>query len=206
MPMVQGRRDDSHGVPRAFLLAAVVLIASGCDAFGAGGRDHRARAGRDAPSGVAVWGCEQAIASKEEQLDPAWREESTVVGDFGFNVTAADFSGFRRHRRADIEVKLPVTIEGHSGATVWVPRHDRLRVALILADVPRRGPANSYRIEDGHQGVRFEPCADRQWSAWTAGLALADRRKILLKVDVDGARRPTLVPLGPWKSYTAGHP
>jgi hypothetical protein len=202
MPMVQGRGNDSRGVPRAFLLMAVLLIASSCDAFGTESRDRRAPAGRDAPSDVAVWGCEQAIAIRKEQLDPAWREESTVVGDFGFNMTAADFSGVRRHRRADIEVKLPVTIEGQSGATVWVPRHDRHRVALILADVPRRGPGNSYRIEDGHQGVRFEPCADREWSAWTAGLALADRRKILLKVEVDGARRPTLVPLGPWESST----
>ena len=124
------------------------------------------------------------------------------MGDFGFNLTASDFSGFRRHKRADIEVKLPVTIEGHSGATVWIPRHERDRVALLLANVPRRGPGNSYRIEDGHQRIRFEPCADKRWSAWTAGLALADTRKIVLKVKVDGAPRPTRVTLGPWASYT----
>jgi hypothetical protein len=119
------------------------------------------------------------------------------VGDFGFNVTEEDFSAFRPHERADLQFKLPVTIEGHSGATVWIPEHARARVALILADVPRRGPGNSYRIEDGHPAVRFEPCPDKSWSSWTAGLALADRREIVLNVEVDGAR-PTSVTLGPW--------
>jgi hypothetical protein len=85
---------------------------------------------------------------------------------------------------------------------VWVPPQERDRVALILANVPRRGPGNSYRIEDGHQGVRFEPCVDKKWTAWTAGLALADRKEIVLKVDIDGARDPTRVTLGPWASFT----
>jgi hypothetical protein len=206
MPMVQSLVADSHSVLRTLLLAAVVLIAPACDAFRTEGgqNDRRARAGRDVPSRVAVWGCKQAITTKAEELDPRWREESTVVGDFGFNVTAADHSGVRRHRRADIEVKLPIIIDGHSGATVWVPHHDRHRVALILADVPRRGPGNSYRIADGHHAVRFEPCTERKWSAWTAGLALADRREIVLEVEVDGERGPTLVPLGPWESFTIG--
>lgn len=124
------------------------------------------------------------------------------MGNLGINLAAGDFSGLRRHKRADIEVKLPITIEGHSGATVWVPPHERDRVALIVANVPRHGPGNSYRIEDGHQRVRFEPCVDRKWIAWTAGLALADRKEIVLIVDVDGARAPTRVRLGPWASIT----
>jgi hypothetical protein len=183
------------------LLAAAVLIAAACDPPRGEGGDHsrRARDRSDVPANVVIWGCERAIPSNVETLDPRWREESIVVGDLGFNLTADDFSGFRRHKRATIEVKLPITIEGHSGATVWVPRHERDRVALALANVPRRGPGNSYRIEDAHHGIHFEPCTDKKWSAWTAGLILADRKEIVLEVRVDGAPRPTRVTLGPWE-------
>jgi hypothetical protein len=177
------------------LLVAVIVMASACDApvSKGDGRDDSA-----VPSKVVLWGCEQRILSKVETLDPRWRQESTIVGDFGFNVTEGDFRAFRPHERADLQFKLPVTIEGHSGATVWIPLHERQRVALILADVPRRGPGNSYRIQDGHVAVRFEPCVDKSWSSWTAGLALADLREIVLNVKEDGAQRPTPVTLGPW--------
>lgn len=192
------------GAVRKVLLTAIVLIAAACDRSTGSGSDQNrpARAGSDERANVVVWGCDRAIPELDEHLDPRWREEATVVGDFGFGLTAGDFSGFRRHKRADIEVKLPVTIEGHSGATVWIPRWERDRVALVLTDVPRRGPGNSYRIEDGHKGVRFEPCVEKEWSAWTAGLALADRGKTVLMVKVDGARRPARVRLGPWTLVT----
>lgn len=72
---------------------------------------------------------------------------------------------------------------------LWIPPDERDRAGLVMADVTRRGPANSHRLEDGHPGVRFEPCADREWNAWTAGLALADRRKITLMVQEDAAAR-----------------
>jgi hypothetical protein len=191
-------------VARLVPLFVVVLITSGCDVFWGEGSGRSGRPGSDAPSSIAIWGCERTIDSNGE-LAPDWRQESTFVGDLGFDLSPGDFSGFRRHERADIEVKLPVTIEGHAGATVWVPRHERDRVGLILADVPRRGPGNSYRIKDGHQAVRFEPCVNQEWSAWTAGLALADRRLIVLMVRVDGAPRPTRVSLGPWESFTIDH-
>jgi hypothetical protein len=192
------------GVARTVLLAAIVLIAPACDES-TGKRSDQSRpahAQRDEPSNVVIWGCAHAIPELNERLDPRWRQEATVVGDFGFGLTAGDFSGFRRHQRADIEVKLPVIIEGHSGATVWIPRGERDRVGLILADVPRRGPGNSYRVEDGHPAVRFEPCADKEWSAWTAGLALADRREIVLMVKLDDAGPSVRLPLGPWASFT----
>jgi hypothetical protein len=135
----------------------------------------------------------------DEPLDPLWREEATVVGDFAFGVTDDDFPAWRPHEKADFQFKLPIMIEGHLRATVWVPRSERDRVGLIVADVPRRGVRNSYRVEDGHLGVGFEPCAEKEWTAWTAGLALADRRHIVLMVRVDDARRPERVPLGPWE-------
>jgi hypothetical protein len=189
---------------RTLLLAVVVLLAPACDPPLREEVDHDRPAGSESEGlpTAFTWGCEHAIPSDVSALDPRWREEATVVGNLGFNLTAGDFSGFRRHKRADIEAKLPVTIDGHSGATVWVPPQERDRVALILANVPRRGPGNSYRIEDGHHGVRFEPCVDKKWTAWTAGLALADRKEIVLKVDVDGAGDPTRVTLGPWASFT----
>jgi hypothetical protein len=192
------------GVARTVLVAAIVLIAAGCDEFtGKGSDQNRPAHGRhDEPSSVVMWGCGHAIPELNEHLDPRWRQGATVVGDFGFGLTAGDFSGFRRDQRADIEVKLPVIIEGHSGATVWIPRWERDRVGLILADVPRRGPANSYRVEDGHPAVRFEPCADKEWSAWTSGLALADRREIFLMVKLDDEGPSVRVPLGPWASFT----
>jgi hypothetical protein len=190
------------GGPRTVLLVAIVLIASACDASTGTNANRLARAENNESSNVVTWGCGQAIPELDEHFNPRWREEATVVGDLGFGLTAGDFSGFRRHERADIEVKLPVTIEGHSAVTVRVPDGERNRVALILADVPRRGPGNSYRIEDGYGAVRFEPCAEAEWSAWTAGLALADRREIVLMVEVDGARRPARVPLGPWQVFT----
>ena len=186
------------------LVAAVALIVPACEQSNDRGDDRNrpAREESDQPSDVVVWGCDQAIPQLRERLNPRWREDATVVGSFGFELTAGDFPGFRRHARADIEAKLPVIIEGHSDATVWVPRRERDRVALLLADVPRRGPANSYRIEDGHLAVRFEPCADKEWSAWTAGLALADRREIVLMVQIPGAGRQTRVALGPWEVFT----
>jgi hypothetical protein len=174
-----------------------VLLASACEPAGDTGRGDAAPAGSK-PSDVTIWGCEHAIRGVGGP-NSAWRADSTVVGDFGF---PDDFSGMRRHEDADVEVKLPVVIEGHTAVTVLVPPHERERVALILSDVPRLGPRNSYRIEDGYHAVRFEPCINKGWTWWTAGLALADRGETLLDVKPDRARRPTGVTLGPWDVYT----
>jgi hypothetical protein len=185
----------------AHLLAAMVLITSACDASHAPVSGHRpaVRARSDEPSNVVVWGCGHAMPSQGGRLDPRWRETSTVVGNFGFYgiVNFMDYA-WRPRKDADLQFKLPVIIEGHAEATVWVPAHLRDRVAIILSDVPRRGPGNTYRVDDGHQRVRFEPCADQPWSAWVAGLALADRRESALEVRVENAPRPTEVTLGPW--------
>jgi hypothetical protein len=180
-----------------------VLMTSACETSGGGDGDPggAARAGSE-PSGVTIWGCEHAIRTRVGRLNSGWRAEATVVGDLGFLVTGDDLSGLRRHENADIEVKLPVVIEGDTAVTVWVPPHGRQRVALILGDVPRLGPGDSYRIEEGHHAVRFEPCINEEWTAWTAGLALADRGETLLDVKSDRAQRPTGVTLGPWEVYT----
>jgi hypothetical protein len=181
------------------LIALLVSTASACDedaTLEAAG--DRAPAELGGSSRAAVWGCDRSIPELPRHLDPRWRDEAVVVGDFGFYGMADDFTGHRPHKRADIQVKLPITLEGHSGVVLRLPRDERERGGLILADVPRRGPGNSYRVEDGYQAVRFEPCADRDWTAWTAGLALAARGKITRMVKEDGAARAAPVTLGPW--------
>ena len=185
---------------RIALAAAFVLTGVACDENrGLEDGHDRVRAEVDPPSDVAVWGCDKVIPELREQSPPGWREESIVVGDFGFYGMAGDFHGFRPHERSDIQVKVPIAIEGRSPVVLWVPPDERDRAGLIMADIPRRGPANSYRLQDGHRGVRFEPCAGREWNAWTAALALADRREITLMVKEDGAARATPVTLGPWE-------
>jgi hypothetical protein len=196
-----GDGDEVRRSGRVLALLLIVLVtAPACQASeetsGAGRRPATASA--DELLNAVTWGCEQAIPSTVRTLDPSWREEAIVVGDLGFDVTSGS-SGYRRHEDAAIEVKLPILIEGHVAVTVSVPDDERGRVALILSNVPRRGPGNSYRIEDGHQAVRFEPCADRSWSAWTAGLALADPRSVVVNVDAADATESASVKLGPWE-------
>jgi hypothetical protein len=187
-------------VVRLHVFTAAVLSLAACDSS-MGDNDERHRGVRtesDQPPKTVMWGCQHTIAGKVTELDPQWREDSIVVGDFGFNVNNFKHHAWQPHEKADLQFKLPVIIEGHSSATVWIPDGERERVALILSNVPRRGPKNSYRVEDGHQAVSFNPCADKEWSAWVAGLALADRRESVLKVKADDAPRSTRIILGPW--------
>ena len=188
------------GAFRTVVIVAIALLASACDQ-NANVEDPRDRvpAEFNPPSDVAVWGCDRAITGLGKHPPSRWREEAIVVGDFGFFGMAGDFFGHRPHRRSDIQVKLPITIAGHSAVVLWLAPDEQDRGGLILTDVPRRGPGNSYRVEDGHSGVRFEPCSDREWSTWTAGLALADRAEITLLVKEDTAAWATPVVLGPWE-------
>jgi hypothetical protein len=185
---------------RLALVVAFLLGAVACD------RSRPADADRDPvgaetgpPSDVVVWGCDKVIPELREDAPPGWRDEAIVVGDFGLYGMADDFHGHRLHARADIEVKLPIAIEGDSPVVLWIPPGERDRARLMLSDVARRGPGNSFRLEDGHRGIRFEPCAGREWNAWTAGLALADRGEITVMVEEEGAARATPVTLGPWE-------
>jgi hypothetical protein len=184
------------------LLLAAALFAPACSPSRDQGMDNVPPPDAEAPSDVVVWGCERTVPSNVDRLDPGWREEAIVVGDFGFNVGADDFSAWRPNRHADLQFKLPVTIEGPSPTTVWIPRQEWDRVSLILSDVPRRGPGNSYRVEDGYRAIRFEPCTDREWSGWVAGLALADPGELVLLVDAADVPRPMQVTLGPWATHT----
>ncbi len=93
----------SSCVARTLFLVAIAFIAPACDPIRSGEGDlaRRQRAESDEFANALTWGCEQAVSSKVDKLDPRWREEATVVGDFGFGVTVGDFSGFRPHKRAD---------------------------------------------------------------------------------------------------------
>jgi hypothetical protein len=180
-------------IARAFL-PSILIFAYACDLSGDAESANRLES--RPPADIVVWGCESAIPSKVDTLDPRWRDQTVGVGDFLLDRTATLEAAWRRHPRADLELKLPVTIEGHSGATVWITPHERERVGLLLGDVPRRGPGNSYQIKDGYEAVRFEPCIDRKWTSWTAGLALADRRQVVVVVQVEGAPHPESVTIG----------
>jgi hypothetical protein len=184
------------------ILIAAILIASACDQkpTAEGVRDKAAETGL--PSDLAIRGCENVIPELRKSSPPGWRGQAIVVGNFGFYGMAGDFYGHRPHEGADIQVKLPIVIEGHSDFVLWLPQDERNRASFILPDVPRRGSGNSYRVEDGHRAIRFEPCSDREWNAWTTGLALADRGETTLLVKEAAASQVTPVILGPWDVQT----
>lgn len=184
-------------VSSGFLLAVVFVVAPACEAS----RDGSTDSARPTPahsnqrSTVVVARCDSAIVGN---ADPRWRENSTVVGNLGFYGTGRDFrdSAQRSGKEGDLVTKLPVIIEGLSGATVWVPRTEQDRVALLFGHTPTRGEDDEYRIEDGYAKVRFEPCADKRRTGWPGGFVLKDRENIVVKVRLDGANRVTIVTLG----------
>jgi hypothetical protein len=129
--------------------------------------------------------------------DPRWRERSTAVDNLGFYGPGRDFSSLvRSDKSRDFVTKLPVIIQGRVGATVWVPREEQGRVALLFGNVRPGGPGNTYRVEDGATKVRFEPCEDKKRTGWAGGFVLQDRDEIALKVRMNGASRPVTVTLG----------
>ena len=186
---------------QAMVLAAALMSGPACEPSDGTrhGPDRPGQLGSHAPSDVRLWGCDRSIRRLPDRPDRAFLASATLVGDLGFGATADDLSVWRPHEDADFQFKLPIFIEGDAGATVRISRSQQGRVGLILADVPRRGPGNSYRVEDAYLGVRFEPCSDQAWTAWTGGLALADRHEIVLMVKVDGTEQPNRVVLGPWE-------
>jgi hypothetical protein len=135
--------------------------------------------------------CDTAILGN---ADRRWRKRSTVVGNLGFYGPGRDFrSAERSGEGGDLVTKMPVVMEGKSGARVWVPREVRDRVALLYGPIPA---LDVYRVDDGHAAVRFEPCTDRKRTGWPGGLVLRNRRPLALKVRLEGADRPHTVTLG----------
>ena len=178
------------GRTRHFLIA-VVVIASACDSGGID-RGRPLRNAQDvAENSTAAAGCHSAILGN---ADARWRQRSTVVGNLGFYGPNRDFrQALRSGKGGDLITKMPVIIEGNSGATVWVPRVERDRVALLFGPIPT---GDVYRIEDGHAKVRFKPCTGRKRTGWVGGLVLHDRRPVALKVRLAGANQIHTVVLG----------
>lgn len=142
-----------------------------------------------ATKGVAR--CDSAILGN---ADSRWRERSTVVGYVGFYGPGRDFkTAYRHDKGGDFVTKMPVIIEGNSGATVWVAREARHRVALLFGKIPASEP---YEIEDGYSQVRFEPCTARERTGFVGGLVLRDRHPVALNVRLDGADGTQTVTLG----------
>ena len=178
---------------KRLLLAGAVLLASACDApsddRAGGSPKSAAEIVERASAGVAR--CDSAI---EGTADPRWRQRSTVVGNLGFYGPGRDFDlAYRHDKGGDLVSKLPVIIEGSSGATVWVPREERDRVALFFGKIRAGEP---YTIEDGHAQVRFEPCNGRKRTGFVGGLILRDRQKVALRVRLNGAEQTETITVG----------
>ena len=105
-----------------------------------------------------------------------------------------DFASAQRSSGGgDLITKMPVIIEGESGATVSVPRDERDRVALLFGRIPGREP---FQVEDGYAEVRFEPCADRQRTGFVGGLVIRDRPPVVLQVRLQGTDHVEAVTIG----------
>ena len=142
-------------------------------------------------SAVGVAGCRSAIHG---EADRRWRERSTVVGNVGFYGPGRDFASAQRSGDSgDLVTKMPVIIEGDSGATIQVPREERDRVALVFGKIPGSEP---YEISDGFARVRFEPCSNRARTGFVGGLVLRDRRTVALEVRLEGTEQVQTVILG----------
>jgi len=140
---------------------------------------------------VSVARCDSAIRAN---ADRRWRARSTAVGNVGFYGPGRDFSTAQRSvDGGDLITKMPVIIEGGSGATVRVPRQEWDRVALLFGKVPADEP---YEIRDGYTQVRFEPCGDRERTGFVGGLALRDRQPVALTMRLEGTDRIHTVRLG----------
>ena len=175
------------------LLAGAVLLASACDApldERAGGPPQSATEVAE-PAGAGVARCDSAI---EGTADPRWRKRSTVVGYLGFYGPGRDFDvAYRHDKGGNLVSKLPVIIEGSSGATVWVPHEERSRVALFFGKIRASEP---YTLEDGHAKVRFEPCYARKRTGFVGGLILRDRQEVALRVRLHGAEQTETITVG----------
>ncbi len=130
-----------------FLLVAVILVATACETSREEGTDRmrQSRDGKDGLARMAIAGCESAIVGN---ADRRWREKSTIVGNLGFYGPGRDFkkSAQRAKKDGDLVTKLPVIIEGSSGATVSVPRDERHRMSLLFGDF---SAGEGERVEDG---------------------------------------------------------
>lgn len=174
------------------VLLAGALVASACN--GAPDKESGRPPDTDEvaePPAVGVAGCGSATLGN---ADRRWRERSTVVGNAGFYGPGRDFgSAHRSGNGGDLITKMPVIIEGDSGATIWVPREERDRVAMLFGKIPASEP---YEIRDGYAQVRFEPCTDRERTGFVGGLVLRDRRPVALKVRLEGTEQIHTVTMG----------
>ena len=170
------------------------LVASACTGAPDGESGRPPSASPEEVAGVSAVGvarCDSAILGN---ADKRWRQRSTIVGNVGFYGPGRDFASAQPSGNSgDLITKMPVIIEGDSGTTVWVPREERDRVALLFGKIPGGDP---YEIGDGYAEVRFEPCADRERTGFVGGLVIRDRRPVALRVRLEGTGEVETVPVG----------
>jgi hypothetical protein len=181
------------GGMRASLLGVVVLVASSCEASSNRTSQSTPQDGHPVVETAAV-GAARCSSAIQGNADSGWRQRSTVVGNLGFYGPGRDFDlAYRHEEGGDLVLKLPIIIEGNSGATVWVPREERHRVALLFGKIEAKEP---YSIDEGYARVRFEPCKNRKRTGFVGGLVLRDRRQVVLRVRVHGRGQTDSVTLG----------
>ena len=177
----------------AFVLGVVVLVASACDASSTEASQRSPQIDHPGVETAAV-GAARCSSAIQRNADSGWRQRSTVVGNLGFYGPGRDFDlAYRHEEGGDLVLKLPIVIEGNSGATVWVPREERDRLALLFGKIQASEP---YSIDDGYARVRFEPCRNRKRTGFVGGLVLRDRRQVVLNVRLHGTEQTNSVTLG----------
>ena len=187
-PMRSRRRD------RLVLsaLGATLLLLIGCGGSAAGDDPAAGTAAATAPvDPKTVASCHEAALGHG---DDRWRRRSASAGPFGLYGPGRDF----RHRRVVVEhdngylgVKIPAFVAGERAVTVSVPERFRDRVGLDFGDLQTANTISKTNTE-----VVFEPCRKRPRTAWPGGLVLADRRPVVLTVQVEGRERVRTLRVG----------
>jgi hypothetical protein len=77
--------------------------------------------------------------------------------------------------------KIPAILEGHRAATFRVPARNQDRVRLRYGNLQMASG-----LEEGLTEVVFEPCEDRQRTAWPGGLVVTGPRPVILSVKIEG--------------------
>lgn len=176
-------------VKRATGLSVAVAVLSGCGGSGKSADQTKppGTSSRSVPIGTGskTVTCHSIVFIGSGR--PDWRRLSYVAGPFGLARSAADLG--KRQKDGLFHTKDPVIVKRGRRAELWVPRAERHRVAITVADPdPRAGPSSR---------VVFVPCDSKPRTVWPAGLVLRDRAPITMQVRVgDSVRTLRIRPIG----------
>lgn len=147
--------------------------------------------------GTVVRTCESSV---EGDLGPGWRNQAVTVGPVAFvGLRAYEDIGARalrpRHGRLRSQ-KVLVVVDGSRPATLRLGRGAVAKVSLLYDEESFRD-LNRYRVKEGHDAVRFEPCASEPGTQFNGGFIVAGPRCVPLSVRIgDASPRRLAVPFG----------